>query len=87
MTHAHDLLLTAPRQPAGRLRGGIYLTKRNLVPIKPDGMRRGATDPARAALGTIGGDHALEVQENTAHGSDSPDPAERNTRFFFPDLV
>jgi len=63
------------------------LTKPTLVPIKPDGVRRGVTDPARAAPGTIGGDHALEVQENTAHGSDSPDPAERNIRSFSPDLV
>jgi nucleoside-diphosphate kinase len=63
------------------------LTRRILVPIKPDGVRRGATDPARAAPGTIRGDLALEVQENTAHGSDSPDSAERNTRSFFPDFV
>jgi nucleoside diphosphate kinase len=64
----------------------MYVTRQALV-IKPDGVRRRATDPARAAPGTIHGDHALEVLGNTAQGSDSPDPAERKTRSFFPDLV
>ena len=47
----------------------------------------GATDPVKAAPGTIRGDHALEVQENIVHGSDSPDSAEREIKIFFPDLV
>ena len=47
----------------------------------------GATDPVNAAPGTIRGDHALEVQENIVHGSDSPDSAEREIKIFFPDLV
>jgi len=47
----------------------------------------GATDPVRATPGTIRGDHALEVQENIVHGSDSPDSAEREIKIFFPDLV
>jgi len=47
----------------------------------------GATDPIRAAPGTIRGDHALGVKENIVHGSDSPDAAEREIKIFFPDLV
>ncbi len=47
----------------------------------------GATDPVRASAGTIRGDHALEVQQNIVHGSDSPDSAEREIKIFFPDLV
>src|SRR5579862_6120729 len=47
----------------------------------------GATDPVKAAPGTIRGDHALEVQDNIVHGSDSPDSAEREIKIFFPDLV
>jgi nucleoside-diphosphate kinase len=47
----------------------------------------GATDPVKAAPGTIRGDYALEVQDNIVHGSDSPDSAEREIKIFFPDLV
>src|SRR6185369_12342137 len=37
----------------------------------------GATDPVKATAGTIRGDHALEVQKNIVHGSDSPESAKR----------
>ncbi|WNV76941.1 nucleoside-diphosphate kinase [Geodermatophilus sp. DSM 44513] len=46
----------------------------------------GATDPVKAAPGTIRGDHALEVQENVVHGSDSPESAAREIGLFFPQL-
>jgi nucleoside-diphosphate kinase len=46
----------------------------------------GATDPVAAAPGTIRGDHALEIQDNVVHGSDSPYSAEREIKLFFPDL-
>ena len=46
----------------------------------------GATDPVKAAPGTIRGDFALEVQNNIVHGSDSPESAEREVKLFFPDL-
>jgi nucleoside-diphosphate kinase len=46
----------------------------------------GATDPVKAAPGTIRGDHALEIQENVVHGSDSLESAEREIKLFFPDL-
>jgi nucleoside-diphosphate kinase len=155
-----ELALITLRQPAVLARGGIYLTERTLVLIKPDGVHRGligdvlsrierkglrviamdlrvldtgiaethyaehsgkpffaslvefitsgplvalvaegpraieafravagATDPVRATPGTIRGDHALEVQENIVHGSDSPDSADREIKIFFPDLV
>ena len=36
-----------------------------------------AAGPARAAPGTIRGDHALEGQENTVHGPDRPGSAAR----------
>jgi len=54
-------------------------------------LERGAvpwtTDPVQASAGTIRGDHALDVQQNIVHGSDSPDFAEREIKIFFPDLV
>jgi nucleoside-diphosphate kinase len=46
----------------------------------------GATDPVKAAPGTIRGDHALEIQENIVHGSDSSYSAEREIKLFFPNL-
>jgi nucleoside-diphosphate kinase len=46
----------------------------------------GATDPVRAATGSIRGDHALEVQNNIVHGSDSAESAKREIGLFFPDL-
>ena len=46
----------------------------------------GATDPVKAAPGTIRGDFALEVQANIVHGSDSPESAAREVGLFFPDL-
>lgn len=46
----------------------------------------GATDPVKAAPGTIRGDFALEVQANIVHGSDSPESAAREIALFFPAL-
>jgi len=46
----------------------------------------GATDPVKATAGTIRGDHALEVQKNIVHGSDSPESAKRELALFFPNL-
>jgi nucleoside-diphosphate kinase len=46
----------------------------------------GATDPVKAAPGTIRGDLALEVQSNIVHGSDSPESAAREIGLFFPQL-
>ena len=46
----------------------------------------GATDPVKAAPGTIRGDFALEVQSNIVHGSDSAESAAREVGLFFPDL-
>lgn len=44
----------------------------------------GATDPKDAAPGTIRGDYGLEITENIAHASDSPESAERELELFFP---
>lgn len=43
----------------------------------------GATDPAKAAPGTIRGDFAIEITENIVHGSDSPESAEREIHLYF----
>lgn len=46
----------------------------------------GATDPKKAEAGTIRGDFGLEMPENTVHGSDSPESADRELDLFFPRL-
>ncbi|MFO7171819.1 MAG: nucleoside-diphosphate kinase [Bacillota bacterium] len=43
----------------------------------------GATDPAKAAPGTIRADFALDVSRNVVHGSDSPETAEREIALWF----
>ena len=46
----------------------------------------GATDPVKAAPGTIRGDFGLVIDANVVHGSDSTASAERELSLFFPDL-
>ncbi len=46
----------------------------------------GATDPAKAAAGTIRKKYGESVERNSVHGSDSPLSAQREIKFFFPDL-
>jgi nucleoside-diphosphate kinase len=46
----------------------------------------GATDPAKAAPGTIRKDFAESIEANSAHGSDAPDTAANEIRFFFSEL-
>ena len=46
----------------------------------------GATDPARAATGTIRRDFAETMQRNAVHGSDAPDTARFEIGHFFPGL-
>ncbi len=43
----------------------------------------GATDPLKAAPGSIRGDFGLSIQENLVHGSDSPESAEKEIGLFF----
>jgi nucleoside-diphosphate kinase len=43
----------------------------------------GATDPARAAPGTIRQEFGLDVQRNATHASDSPENAEKEIALFF----
>ncbi len=43
----------------------------------------GATDPAKAAPGTIRGDLALSIANNLIHGSDGPESARREIPLFF----
>ncbi|MEY4377496.1 MAG: Nucleoside diphosphate kinase [Pseudomonadota bacterium] len=53
----------------------------NAVAVHRDLM--GATDPKKAAPGTIRADLADSIEENVAHGSDSLENAAREIAFFF----
>ena len=46
----------------------------------------GATNPANAAEGTIRKEFALSIGENSVHGSDAPETAAQEIKFFFSDL-
>jgi nucleoside-diphosphate kinase len=43
----------------------------------------GATDPKKAAPGTIRADLAASIEQNVVHGSDAPDTAAREIAYFF----
>jgi nucleoside-diphosphate kinase len=45
----------------------------------------GATNPADAAPGTIRAEFATSITENAVHGSDAPETAAEEIRFFFDD--
>ena len=44
----------------------------------------GATDPRKAAAGTIRADFAQSIDANAVHGSDGPDTAAVEVAYFFP---
>jgi nucleoside-diphosphate kinase len=46
----------------------------------------GATDPKKAAEGTIRKDFATDIEKNTVHGSDSPENAKIEVAYFFPEI-
>jgi len=46
----------------------------------------GATNPAKAAAGTIRADFAESMEANSVHGSDAPETAANEIKFFFSDL-
>ncbi|MCK9903537.1 MULTISPECIES: nucleoside-diphosphate kinase [Parafrankia] len=71
-----------------------FITSGPLVALVAEGPRAteaargliGATDPVKAAPGSLRGDFALEIGENLVHGSDSPESAKREIDLFFPGL-
>jgi nucleoside-diphosphate kinase len=46
----------------------------------------GATNPEEALKGTIRSDYASNIEQNVVHGSDSPESALFEIKFFFNDL-
>jgi nucleoside-diphosphate kinase len=46
----------------------------------------GATDPKKAAPGTLRADFATDIEKNTVHGSDAPETARVEISYFFPEI-
>ena len=46
----------------------------------------GATNPAEAEEGTIRRDYALDIEQNTVHGSDSAESAASEVAYFFANM-
>jgi nucleoside-diphosphate kinase len=46
----------------------------------------GATNPKEAAPGSIRADFARDIEANSVHGSDAPDTAAGEIKFFFSDI-
>jgi nucleoside-diphosphate kinase len=46
----------------------------------------GATDPRKAAEGTLRNLFATDIEKNTVHGSDSPENARIEVAYFFPEV-
>jgi nucleoside-diphosphate kinase len=65
----------------------IVLERENAIPHWRDTM--GATDPAKAAPGTIRKELGTSIQNNCTHGSDAAETAAFEIGYFFPgsDLV
>ena len=47
----------------------------------------GATNPAQAAEGTVRKLYATSIDHNASHGSDAPETAAEEIKFFFPELA
>jgi nucleoside-diphosphate kinase len=47
----------------------------------------GATDPSKAAEGTIRKAFGTNIERNAVHGSDAPETAKAEIAFFFPELA
>ena len=68
-----------------------FMTQGPCMPIVLEGERAitrlrdlmGATDPAKAAAGTIRKDFASSIEANAVHGSDSPQSAAFEIPYFF----
>jgi nucleoside-diphosphate kinase len=59
----------------------LVVTGKNIIEIVRSMV--GATNPVKAAPGTIRGDFALEIGRNLIHASDSPENGEMEVSLFF----
>lgn len=62
----------------------MVLEGENAIAANRDIM--GATDPKKAAEGTLRKDFATDIEKNTVHGSDSLENAKIEVSYFFPEV-
>ncbi|HEX7965433.1 MAG TPA: nucleoside-diphosphate kinase [Gammaproteobacteria bacterium] len=72
-----DFMISGPVMVTALEGEGAILKNRDIM---------GATDPKKAAKGTIRGDFAQTVDENMVHGSDAAETAKQEIAYFFSDL-
>ena len=72
-----DFMISGPVMVTALEGEGAILKNRDIM---------GATDPKKAAKGTIRGDFAETVDENMVHGSDAAETAKQEIAYFFSDL-
>jgi len=72
-----DFMISGPVMVTALEGEGAILKHRDIM---------GATDPKKAAKGTIRGDFAETVDENMVHGSDAAETARQEIAYFFSDL-
>mgnify|MGYP001302968827 CR=1 FL=1 len=60
----------------------VMILKKNNA-IADNRKLMGATDPAKAELGTIRNEFGVSIDKNSVHGSDSPENAKIEIDFFF----
>jgi nucleoside-diphosphate kinase len=72
-----DFMISGPVMIQVREGEGAFLKNRDLL---------GATDPKKAAPGTIRADFADSIDANAVHGSDAPETAAVEIAYFFPAL-
>ena len=63
----------------------MVLEKKNAIKAWRDLM--GTTDPAKAAPNTLRKLYATSVGSNAVHGSDAPETAAQEIKFFFHELI
>jgi nucleoside-diphosphate kinase len=66
-------------------KAGLKVVASRMIAKNRDLM--GATDPKKAAPGTIRADFADSIDANAVHGSDGPDTARQEIAFFFPAMA
>jgi nucleoside-diphosphate kinase len=70
-----------------------YITSTPIIAIVLEGEKAvesirkimGATDPKKAEKGTVRADFGIDLQNNSVHGSDSPENAAKEIKLFFTD--
>ena len=76
----HDLTTSMSSGPS------VVLVLEGEHAIRANRELMGATDPQKAEPGTIRAAHGASIEANAVHGSDSPETADFEVSYFFPEI-